>query len=79
MTDWASNSKCLLRIYQGWVHKKLMLRQILNLFGIFLSLTEVAGEGEPDLAPQNFLLSQQFRHLMRCKKCINKICSAYEL
>ena len=31
-------------------------------------LSEVAGEGGPDLAPQNFLLSQQFRHPMRCKK-----------
>ena len=31
-------------------------------------LTEVAGEGGPDLAPQKFLLSQQFRYLMRCKK-----------
>ena len=31
-------------------------------------LTEVAGEGGPDLAPQKFLLSQKFRHLMRCKK-----------
>ena len=28
-------------------------------------LTEVAGEGGPDLAPQKFLLSQQFRHLMK--------------
>ena len=27
-------------------------------------LTEVAGEGGPDLAPQKFLLSQRFRHLM---------------
>ena len=30
-----------------------------------LGLTEVAGEGGPDLAPQKFLLSQQFRYLMR--------------
>ena len=30
----------------------------------FLHLTEVAGEGGPDLAPQKFLLSQKFRHLM---------------
>ena len=36
--------------------------------GICLSLTEVAGEGGPHLAPQKFLLSQKFRHLMRCKK-----------
>ena len=27
-------------------------------------LTEVAGEGGPDLAPQKFLLCQKFRHLM---------------
>ena len=38
-----------------------------------LDLTEVAGEGGPDLAPQKFLLSQKFRHLMRCKKYLNKI------
>ena len=30
-----------------------------------ITLTEVAGEGGPDLAPQKFLLSQKFRHLMR--------------
>merc|ERR1712020_305190 len=36
-------------------------------------LTEVAGEGGPDLAPQKFLLSQKFRHLMRCKKYLAKI------
>ena len=35
-------------------------------------LTEVAGEGGPDLAPQKFLLSQQFRYLMRCKKYLEK-------
>ena len=36
----------------------------------FSALTEDAGEGGggPDLAPQKFLLSQKFRHLMRCKK-----------
>ena len=37
-----------------------------------LTLTEVAGEGGPDLAPQKFLLSQQFRYLMRCKKYLEK-------
>ena len=37
-----------------------------------LSLTEVAGEGGPHLAPQKFLLSQQFRYLMRCKKYLEK-------
>ena len=36
-------------------------------------LTEVAGEGGPDLAPQKFLLSQMFRHLTRCKKYLEKI------
>ena len=35
-------------------------------------LTEVAGEGGPHLAPQKFLLSQKFRHLMRCKKYLEK-------
>ena len=37
-----------------------------------LKLTEVAGEGGPDLAPQKFLLSQKLRHLMRCKKYLEK-------
>ena len=36
------------------------------------NLTEVAGEGGPHLAPQKFLLSQQFRYLMRCKKYLKK-------
>ena len=36
------------------------------------NLTEVAGEGGPDLTPQKFL--QQFRHLMRCRKYVNKAC-----
>ena len=35
-------------------------------YNIFL--TEVAGEGGTDWAPQKFLSSQQFRYLMRCKK-----------
>ena len=39
-----------------------------------VELTEVAGEGGPDLAPQKFLLSQKFMHLMRCIKHVNKIC-----
>ena len=38
------------------------------------ALTEVAGEVGTDWAPQNFLSSQQFRHLMRCTKHVNKIC-----
>merc|ERR1712079_264030 len=42
-------------------------------FTYILKLTEVAGEGGPDLAPQKFLLSQQFRYLMRCKKYVKKI------
>ena len=33
-----------------------------------VKLTEVAGEGGADLAPQKFSLSQKFRHLMKCKK-----------
>merc|ERR1712079_762491 len=41
-------------------------------FTYILKLTEVAGEGGPDLAPQKFLLSQQFRYLMRCKKYLEK-------
>ena len=36
-------------------------------------LTEVAGEGGTDCPPQKFLLSQQFRYLMRCKKYLKKI------
>ena len=31
---------------------------------IHKDLTEVAGEGGPDLAPQKILSSQKFRHLM---------------
>ena len=41
---------------------------ILQITPFAIDLTEVAGEGGPNLAPQNFLLSQKFRHLMRCKK-----------
>ena len=44
---------------------------IITKFNIFAShgweishLTEVAGEGGTDCAPQKFLLSQKFRHLM---------------
>ena len=36
-------------------------------------LTEVAGEGGPDLAPQKFLLSQKFRHLMGWRNMRKKI------
>ena len=35
-------------------------------------LTEVAGEGGTNWAPQKFLSSQQFRHLIRCTKHVNK-------
>ena len=49
-----------------------VLRPIHGIFWILLykteDLTEVAGEGGPNLAPQKFLLSQKFRYLMRCKK-----------
>ena len=40
-------------------YNKINYRQTL-----LLVLTEVAGEGGPDWAPQKFLLSQKFRHLM---------------
>ena len=36
--------------------------EIRSLF--LMKLTEVAGEGGPDLAPQKFLSSQKFRYLM---------------
>ena len=55
-------------------HTKFFLQLFLSFFlqrltlHISLCLTEVAGEGGPDLAPQKILLPQQFRHLMRCKK-----------
>ena len=60
-------------------HSTYMLKRGLQVHVVILllktyKLTEVAGEGGLDLAPQNFLLSQQFRHLMRCKKYVNKIC-----
>ena len=46
---------------------------VLHLFfAMCINLTEVAGEGGPHLAPQKFLLSQQFRYLMRCKKYLKK-------
>ena len=45
---------------------------LLKMFGRGIFLTEVAGEGGPDLAPQTFLLFQKFRHLMRCKKYLEK-------
>ena len=37
-------------------------------------LTADAWVNEPDLAPQKMKLSQKFRHLMRCKKYLSKIC-----
>ena len=45
---------------------KLKSVELVANLGICLSsaLTEVAGEGGPDLAPQKFLSSQKFRHLM---------------
>ena len=36
----------------------------------FLRLTEVAGEGGPDLVPQKFFIG----HIMGCKRYVNKIC-----
>ena len=47
--------------------------QIKNLRPL-CELTDEAGEGGPDPAPQKMKLSQKFRHLMRCKKYVNKIC-----
>ena len=35
-------------------------------------LTADAWVNEPDLAPQKMKLSQKFRHLMRCKKYLDK-------
>ena len=40
-----------------------LLSTVSTVLNTFL-LTEVAGEGGPDLAPQKFLSSQKFRHLM---------------
>ena len=48
-------------------HRYIVIKSLiflkLYLFLVFF-LTEVAGEGGPDLAPQKFLSSQKFRHLM---------------
>ena len=48
----------------------------LLFFTLFLyttcSLTDDAWVSGPDLAPQKFLLSQQFRYLMRCKKYLEQ-------
>ena len=45
---------------------------IMQLIVVTGNLTEVAGEGGTDWAPQKFLLSQQFRYLMRYKKYLEK-------
>ena len=45
---------------------------IMQLIVVTGNLTEVAGEGGTDWAPQKFLLSQQFRYFMRCKKYLKK-------
>ena len=42
----------------------LIYRLLIIHTRIQMNLTEVAGEGGPDLAPQKFLSSQKFRHLM---------------
>ena len=55
---------------KGPIHKPLIL-WITENYTTYITLTEVAGEGGPDLAPQKFLLSQKFRyflHLMRDNK-----------
>ena len=45
---------------RGVLHNKPLF-----LWFFCIRLTEVAGEGGPDLAPQKFLSSQKFRYLMR--------------
>ena len=54
-------------------HPVIFQVTILIALCIVYNLTEVAGEGGPDLAPQNFLLFQKFRHLMRCKKYLENV------
>ena len=49
-----------------------LLWNFLKIYKFKNPLTEVAGEGGPDLAPQKFLLSEKFRHLMKCKKYLEK-------
>ena len=44
---------------KGPIHKPLIL-WITENYTTYITLTEVAGEGGPNLAPQNFLLSQKF-------------------
>ena len=51
-------------IIVGLEYLNVDLRNEFNANEAFLHLTEVAGEGGPDLAPQKFLSSQKFRHLM---------------
>ena len=60
---------CLIVLYLA---SELKGNAIIKLGIGFSFLTEVAGEGGPHLAPQKFLLSQQFRYLMRCKKYLKK-------
>ena len=45
-------------------HKHVQVRKFFKQRADRSILTELAGEGGPDLAPQKFLSSQKFRHLM---------------
>ena len=58
----------LLKLYLQKYTCHFMNEKQISKHIIILSLTEVAGEGGTDWAPQKFLLSQQFRYFMRCKK-----------
>ena len=63
------------RIFKFYCMILLVGYWILNVFKSWWYLdflTAHAWVSGPDLAPQNFLLSQQFRHLMRCKKYLEK-------
>ena len=52
-------------------------RHFSDITGLFIRyLTADAWVSGPDLAPQKFLLSQQFRHLMRCKKYLEEFFSS---
>ena len=65
--------------YKVWTWKHIPNTLNIALFFINLyweimtKLTDDAWVSGPDLAPQKILLSQKFRHLMRCKKYFEKI------
>ena len=63
----ADDDKNLLIDYCKYLNNELNTKYKVPTLQSFVnlpSLTEVAGEGGPDLAPQKFLSSQKFRHLM---------------